>query len=230
MAHPTPWSPQILEHIGPILREWGLPVHDPFAGEGQRLGVLCDLLGLPFSGTELQEPFIIDPRVKPGDSTLAETYPEGRYALVTSPIYPNGICDHFNAQDDSSRLTYRQGLSEITGFDEPLHENNMGRYGTRSGKKATATYWELARACVPHWPSRVILNTSNHIMDGEEYDTVGRWRYLMQSRGYRVLRSFSIRTPRNGKGANGRKRVEHEWVHVYLWTGTMPHFQGPPDE
>lgn len=230
MTHPTRWSPRILEHVAPVLRDWGLPVHDPFAGTGERLGQVCDILGLSFTGTEIQEGFIIDPRVRQGDSTLEDTYPEGRYCIVTSPVYPNGITDHFAAQDSSTRNTYRQKLAEIVGEDQPLHVNNMGRYGTRQGKKATATYWDLARASVAHWPSRLIVNVSNHIADDVEYDTVGRWRYLLHSRGYAVLRSFSVPTPRNGFGANGSKRVDCEWVFVCLWNGTIPHYRGPDDD
>jgi hypothetical protein len=54
--------------------EWDLPVHDPFAGTGERLGALCDTLGLTFTGTEIEPEFARDRRVHAGDSAEAGTY------------------------------------------------------------------------------------------------------------------------------------------------------------
>src|SRR5690606_14377285 len=96
-----------------------------------RLGELCDRLGLVFTGTELEPEFIADPRVRPGDSTMAQTYPAHEHAVVTSPAYPNGMTDHFRARDASRRHTYRQALATVLGHDRPLHPNNMGRWGNR---------------------------------------------------------------------------------------------------
>lgn len=101
-AHPARWSPQIIDVLRTELA--GAPwVHDPFAGTGERLGALCDEIGVEFSGTELEEAFIVDPRVVPGDSRDNRTYPRlpwpaigwGPYWIVTSPVYPNGMADHF---------------------------------------------------------------------------------------------------------------------------------------
>jgi hypothetical protein len=99
-THPARFSGPILDVLRTELS--GAPwVHDPFAGTGERLGHLCDELGVPFSGTEIEEPFIVDAaRVWCGDSRDPSTYPTPlvgieHYWIVTSPVYPNGMTDHF---------------------------------------------------------------------------------------------------------------------------------------
>ena len=53
------WTPGILDAIAPVIADLGLPVHDPFAGTGERLGRLCDRLGLPFTGREIEPEFLV---------------------------------------------------------------------------------------------------------------------------------------------------------------------------
>jgi hypothetical protein len=206
--HPCPYTDEILAAIAPILRAWRLPVHDPFAGEGRRLGHLCDWFGLDFTGTELEPEFIVDRRVRVGDSTRADTYPAGDYCITTSPGYPNGMADHFNARDGSRRHTYRQALGH------PLHENNMGRYTVRRGRRAEANYWRIADQSVDHWPARAIVNVSDFLSSGNVYPLVDRWVALLASHGYRVIDMVQVATPRQRDGANGQLRVDAEAVIV----------------
>src|SRR5687768_13659268 len=124
--HPAQYSPEVIEAITPILAEWNAPVLDPFAGTGVRLGWLCDQLGLPYMGIEIEPEFIVDPRVVNGDATDGFTASEWT-VIVTSPVYPNGIADHFKASDTKGRHTYRAALADIAGEDRELHPNNMGR-------------------------------------------------------------------------------------------------------
>ncbi len=215
-VHPARWSPEVLDAIAPILLKWGWPVHDPFAGTGERLGALCDRLGLLFTGTELEAPFIIDPRVRPGNSRLEDPYPEGRFCVCTSVVFPNGMTDHFNAQDGSRRKTYRKALSSIVGEDTPLHPDNMGRHGPRQGKLGEQRHWAIAEDAVKWWPSRVIVNIKDCILDKEIYPAVGMWHELLERHGY-VCTFHEVKTPGMRYGANGNARVDFDMVIEAYW-------------
>lgn len=215
-THPSRWSPEVLAVIAPILRRWGWPVHDPFAGTGERLGELCDLLGLTFTGTEIEEPFIIDSRVKVGNSRYEESYPESRFCTCTSPVYPNGMTDHFHAQDGSRRRTYRQALASITGEDQPLHLDNMGRHGPRQGKLGAERHWAIAWDATAWWPSRVVVNIKDCILDKAVYPAVEMWLDILTKRGYQCI-CHEVGTPGMRFGANGDSRVDHEVVIEAYW-------------
>jgi hypothetical protein len=215
-THPAKWSNDILAVIAPILRDWQLPVHDPFAGTGDRLAKLCDQLGVEFTGTEIEPEFARDQRVRSGDSTEPDTYPQAPYCVVTSPAYPNGMSDHFKAGDHSRRHTYRQALAQILGHDRPLHQNNMGRYGVRYGDKQLAQHYELARRCVQWWPDRVIVNVSDFITAGEVCPVVKAWTEMLEAHRYEITRTIEVPTPRQRHGANSELRVDHETVLVAL--------------
>ncbi len=212
--HPAQFSPEILDVIAPIVVKWGLPVHDPFAGPGARLGRLCDEHGLAFTGTEIEAPFIEDHRVQPGDSTMPLTYPGRPYAIVTSPAYPNGMADHFRARDDSERHTYRQARAAIVGDDAPLADNNMGRWGVRAGRRAFGRHMAIANRCVRWWPDRAIVNVSDFIMAGDRFPLVEHWGLLLIRHGYVTEEMIPVVTRRQRNGANAEARVDHEVVLV----------------
>lgn len=213
-VHPARWSPAILDAIEPWLTKLGLAVHDPYAGTGERLGALCDRLGLTFTGTEIQPEFIVDLRVDPGDSTLPLTYPATPFVIVTSPVYPSGMADHFRAQDGSKRHTYRQALAEIRGHDTELHPNNMGRWGVRRGRKAVERHFDLARRCIHHWSDDVIVNVSDFIYRHHVWALVDRWHDLLTEFDYQLVDEIEVETPRQRNGANGDLRVDHETILV----------------
>lgn len=202
--------------MAPILLRWGWPVHDPFAGTGERLGALCDQLGLLFTGTEIEEPFIIDPRVQVGNSRLEDSYPEGRYCICSSPVYPNGMTDHFHAQDKSRRKTYRQARASITGEDQPLHPDNMGRHGPRQGKLGEERHWAIAWDATAWWPSRVLINIKDCILDKEIYPAVEMWLDILTRRGYHCT-CHEVATPGMRFGANGKSRVDYEVIIEAYW-------------
>lgn len=252
--HPAPYSPEVLAAFtglfgryldGPVL------VHDPFAGTGERLGGLCDTLGLPFSGTELAEAFIVDPRVRQGDSTLKGTYPRRKHWVVaTSPVYPNGIADDFHAQERCSackgtgkqpgtpefgvlacekcdgsgvrqhhRRTYRSWNAKLLGHDEPLHANNMGRWGYRGTKLDSpkrAMYWKLARDCARHWTraETVFVNVSDFTVKDRVEPVVEGWVHVLAGAGLDVVEQHQVSTKRWRDGANADRRVEAESILV----------------
>jgi hypothetical protein len=215
-AHPAQYSREVLEAIKPIIEGFCLPVHDPFAGTGVRLGALCDELELPFFGIEIEQEFIVDKRVFQGDSTDRWSYPRlGSYLIVTSPVYPNGMADHFEAHDNSRRHTYRQALAKVLGHDSPLHEHNMGRYSVRGGIKAYRRYQTLASdASQWWWPNPVVLNVSDFIHKDTVIPLVAFWESMLRGHGYEIRDYQQIATPRQRFGANATKRVDHEIVFV----------------
>lgn len=219
--HPARWTPAILDTLAPILLELGLPVHDPFAGTGERLGELCTRLGLTFTGTEIEPEFIVERRVDPGDSTMPLTYPGGPHVVVTSPVYPNGMADHFHARDASRRHTYRQALASNLGGDRPLHPNNMGRWGNRyrRSQRSENEHFRIAAACIKHWPDHAIVNVKDVVATTYRVDVIGRWRELLTAAGYEITRVIEVATPGQRNGANGHLRAEHEAVIVAQRTG-----------
>jgi hypothetical protein len=206
-AHPSRFHPAILEAMAPTLRKWALPIHDPFAGTGQRLAALAASLDLTFTGTELEAPFIVDSSVAQGDATKRESYPDWEHCVATSPVYPNGMTDHFHARDNSRRYTYRQARAAITGRDEPLHGNNMGRYGPRGGRQAEFAYWLLAERSLRWWPERVLVNVKDCYLDHKLYNAVDRWRIVLACAGYTVTKTM-VETP----GMNDRAAADKTWI------------------
>jgi hypothetical protein len=223
-VHPARWSHEILEVIAPIIAGLNLPVHDPFAGTGQRLGELCDRLGLTFTGTEIEPEFIVDARVIAGDSTDPATYPTREHVAVTSPVYPNGMADHFKANDTSKRHTYRQALAENLGYDRPLHPNNMGRYAGRfrRGLASEAKHFAIAESCIPHWPTRVIVNVKDVVTTKGTIPVVEMWRELLAAHGYVAIQQIDVATPGQRNGANGQVRADTEAVLVALQWEVTP--------
>jgi hypothetical protein len=226
--HPAQFSDEILPVFARVIECWQLPVHDPFAGPGEKLGKQCDQLGVAFTGTELTPTWVEgavnqrpgDPRVRIGDSTDAATYPDGAYCVVTSPTYPNGVADDFKATDYEGRNTYRHSVQRANnGVDVGLEERNTGRYGLRRGEKSLATYWRLERAAVRHWPDHVLVNVKDipYTKHGQEliYRTVDKWVALLEEVGYEIVDRTDVATPGQRQGANLHARpVETEAVLV----------------
>jgi hypothetical protein len=211
--HPSQYSYEVLDAMTAPLRTFGLPVHDPFAGTGVRLGALCDRLRLDFTGTELVGAFIVDERVNAGDSTYPDNYPEPPFVIATSPVYPNGMADHFKATEPEGRHTYRQALHRLVGHDVPLAETNMGRYSIRRGPKAFEIYATLATTIAGWWwPAPVVLNVSDFYVGESVFPLTRFWRDLLRSHGYKFAAPVNVRTRRQRHGANGDRRVEFEHV------------------
>lgn len=204
-------------NVGPLA---GTRVHDPFAGGGDRLGRLADENGWIFTGTEIEEPFIVDPRVRLGDSTTLATYPEEQFTVMTSPVYPNGIADDFHAQDGSQRRTYRAALSKLVGHDRRLHVNNQGRWGYRGTplhSTARLVYWRLADMVVGCWAEApcmdVFLNVSDFTVGKTVVEpVVAAWARTLEVHGFTILKAYPVLTRRYRHGANRDARVANEVV------------------
>lgn len=235
VVHHAQFSPEIVHVIEKLLQTFEIEhVHDPFAGPGARLGELCRRLGMTFSGAEIEESFIVDPGVIHADSTQPDSYPWygnprglGRTAVVTSPVYPNGMADHHEAKDESERKTYRSAVTENEGRDRELHPNNMGRYGYRNTKRLESggrsvkrkTFWRIAEECVTNWhpADLVIVNVSDFISAKEIEPFTEDWMVLMERHGWFPLKVGQVGTQRMTYGSDDSRdeRLAHEWVLVY---------------
>jgi len=209
--HPATFTESIIDRLGIIIPKSvpsGRGIHDPFGGEGTKLGTLCDQLGYVFSATDLEEWKDADQRVSLGDSTLSGSYPAYPYAIVTSPTYNNGVNDHFKPKDDSERLTYRVRAGH------ELHPNNTGRWSGRGSKKGEGEYWRLTRKVVAHWPDIAIVNVKDSIRSTWEdgiYPLVRLWTELLEEIGYSVT-SEEVACPGWRFGANGKERIDTEAI------------------
>jgi hypothetical protein len=240
VSHPARFSKEVVDTLVGLLqslnaadrmvgRRPGLWIHDPFAGTGERLYEIASRLDPPaaYTGTEIEKEFIVVASsehggVFQGDATDPRLYPGYPYIIVTSPAYPNGMADSWAAQDPSKRRNYRKALSEITGEDRQLHENNQGRYGYRGtgpGSRKRVEYWRIARDSVKNWDraSLVIVNVSDFIYSKTGVDhtepVVQEWDNLLKEFGWQTYR-VPVGTRRMRHGANSDKRVPAEWILV----------------
>lgn len=243
VAHPARYSPELLDVLRFIVPRL-TRVHDPFAGTGERLGRVASDRPWFFTGTEIEPGFIVDHRVFEGDSTDPYTYPEPvacgacgdttsepgapcsahvlrPYTIVTSPVYPNGMADHFvsKASDESTRRTYRHALADTVGEPEvELAQANMGRWGYRSATSLDNTsrmmYWHLARKAVGCWAGaeRCIVNVSDFVAGDRQVPVVDGWERLLVQHGWTVDAAHPVATKRYKNGANRNARVEAELI------------------
>lgn len=211
--HPAPFTESIIEALAVLIPQYvpeGHVIHDPFGGEGARLGALCDRLGYDFTGTDLESWLDKDKRVIVGDSTNGGTYPVNPFAVVTSPTYNNGVNDHFKPQDASRRLTYRIRAGH------PLHPNNTGRWSGRGSRKGEVEYWRLTRDVVKHWPDIALVNVKDSVRstwEGGVYPLVRLWTELLDELGYSVL-SEEVACPGWRFGTNSQARLDNEYILV----------------
>lgn len=228
-GHPARYSPAIVERIARYV-PFGALVHDPFAGTGERLGRMVDALALAegkpfctFSGTEIEPCFIVDKRVLVGDATDPNSYPKvPGLVIVTSPVYPNGVADHFFAQVTKwKRNTYRQAVAALEGQDRELSPNSMARYGyrgTTAKSKKRSAYWDLARAAVVNWvdAEMVILNVSDFMVGKDTEPVVEPWMMLLEQNGWKITHVDQVVTPRykNGSDKSRDERIDSEAVIV----------------
>ena len=128
------------------------------------------------------------------------------------------MADDFKAKDPTHRHTYRAANHRLAGHDEPLHPNNMGRWGYRPGRKVAeckAEYWRIATTAVACWTAPcVFVNVKDFIHSGDVVEPVVEpWAELLERHGYTITDRIKVATDGNRHGAN-RHRVDHEVVLV----------------
>lgn len=226
-GHPARYSGAIIDRLPALIRKHAPDVSDLFdcyAGTGERLQELADLLPeYVVRGIELEGPFIVNQRlVKQGNARNPRKYPKRPFAIVTSPVYPNGMADEYEVKDVSRRATYNVALHNLTG--EKLHPDNMGRYGYRGTKRGgtsvkRAAYWELAEATVAVWTGNancraVFVNVSDFPTSHGMEPLVDDWKELLRRHGWRIKASVKVVTPRDRSHENSELRAEHEVIIV----------------
>lgn len=242
--HPARFSPEIVARIREILLErhpfdeiWNRPIlHDPFAGTGERLAEIArtDDVGFSYSGTECELEFIHEDhlgKIVWGDATIGRTYPSPArpWIIVTSPVYPNGMADHWKAKDGSIRKTYFAAKRKLSGDpDAELHHNNMGRFGYRGTKRGGRSrkrdgYWRVAREASAHWgcADYLIVNVSDFLhSNGAVEPLVADWiELLTEERGWVLGQAIEVETQRMGLGENRNERAPTETILVFERAG-----------
>lgn len=201
-THPARFTPAILQAIEPTLARLGLPVHDPFAGEGRRLGALCDRLGLTFTGADIEAWPERDERVAVADSRDAASYPDGPFVVVTSPPYfGNRIStDYANGPTPTTKTAGRHSYGISLG--RGLADANLARLCRPTRQ---AEHDAFAAAIVQWWPQHVIVNVDSPIAE--------QWEAILASAGYTIVQRLDIVTPRLGGGlAGATKRASAERI------------------
>lgn len=160
VKHPARFSPEIIEIIGHYM---GLSqhVHDPFAGTGERLGALCDEYGVTFTGTEIECSFIVDPRVRCGDSTNTSSYPR-EFDTICCMAHGERILTSDLRWIDVSEVDVGQ---ELLAFEEYPGTKVNGAKKRRHYEFSTVTHSEVGvKDCVEVTLSNgaVVTTTSDH--------------------------------------------------------------------
>jgi hypothetical protein len=131
--HPAKFSPEVMEAIGQITRRRitkGCRVLDGFAGTG-RIHQLGEIWGWDTVGVEIEPEWAaMDPRTIVGDATALPFADRSFRAYITSPVYPNRMRDHHNAQE-RCKACLGTGLVLLT--EEQWRSKMHIRYGDEGG-------------------------------------------------------------------------------------------------
>jgi hypothetical protein len=113
-------------------------IHDPFAGDGGRLGALCDRRRTTFTGTDIEVWPGHDPRVVQADAADPASYPAGSFTIITSPVYLNKRCaDYRNGPTPRTKTEGRRDYGIALG--RALHPDNLARFTGRPSR--ARDYW-----------------------------------------------------------------------------------------
>lgn len=221
----------------PATSEHPICLLDPFAGVGKVHQLATE--NIQTFGIELEPEWANQhPRTEVGDARDLP-FKDGYFdVVVTSPTYGNRMADHHNAAPTcsackstgkklyageknerkckscngtgtSKRISYRHQLGR------QLTEGNSGamQWGYDYRTLHRRAWHEVARVLRPN--SLFMLNVSNHIRKEDE-QRVAEWHldYCLTSCGFQLLEIHPIETRRMRFGANGDKRVAHEYLYV----------------
>jgi hypothetical protein len=210
--HPAEYSTEVLQEIGPrLMRLAPERVHDPFAGRGRRLGHLCDLLEITFTGTDREQYPDADRRVQERNANDPAGYPPAPFVVVTSPVYFDNrtSSDYVNGPTPTTNMKGRRSYGISLG--RALHPDNLARV-CRPGQEAA--YYGGHGEAVKHWGERAIVNVDSPLADD--------WCTLLVAHGYRIDETIPVHTSRYRGLAGSDKRADHEIVIV----ATRPTDQG----
>lgn len=221
--HPAKFSSSVLTELGYMLAEWAhgttddpTLVLDPWSGIG-RIHRIAGLAYVTFA-VEL-EPLWAENHGHAGRTVRGTArrlpFPDDTFdAVAGSPVYLNRMRDHHNARDTSKRNTYTHQYRELAGDRTvTLHPDNMGAMNDREYAAAAGEHLaELARVLKPGAPA--LINLSNSLDGDGENNCVEQWLNWLSLRRWHIREVRPVKTPRNGYGANGDRRVAHEVIAV----------------
>lgn len=204
MKHPAKFSEPILRLMRPLAQDCDR-ILDPFAGTGR-----VHLLGRSAVGVEIEPEWAcLHPRTIVGDALALPFAADSFDGVFTSPTYANRMADHHDARDSSKRNTYKHTLGRN------LHPNNSGQlqWGRKYRRFHIRTWREVRRVLQPG--GLFVLNVSDHIRKGEVVPVAEWHNQLCRFLGFKSIEHITVRTRRNGQGANGKVRVASEVIHVF---------------
>lgn len=211
--HPAPFSDPILDRVADRVRG-AETVLDPFAGTG-RVHELRDRAGVPNTvGIEIEPEWAAKhPDTIEGDALDLPLDDHSVDAIATSPTYGNRMADHHNANDDSTRLTYKHSL----GRD--LNENNSGamQWGDEYRDFHRRAWSEAERVLKPG--GTFVVNIKDHIRDGQKQDVVAWHIDTLYGLGLHLMGLDLVPTKGVMAGANADTRVCAEVVLTFRKDG-----------
>lgn len=218
--HPAKFSTDVLQAIRVWLINHPVPdgkyqLLDPFAGIG-RVHELASS-EIETTGIEIEPEWAEQhPNNIVGDSRNIP-FNDGYFDLVvTSPAYANRMADHYEAKDNSKRITYRHMLGRA------LTEGNSGmlQWGQKYKDLHVQVWREVWR--VLKEDGVFFLNISDHIRKGAIVH-VSVWHLMTcMDMGFTLIDQLSIETKRMRFGQNHDVRVEHEMIYVFRKTPVLP--------
>ena len=210
--HPAKYNDKFIPIFADMLKG-KKRVLDPFAGVG-KIGLIKKF---GFNGkiyaNDIESEWI-QPNQHDCDFITVEDaeflqYPDGFFdAICTSPTYGNRMADHHNAKDGSKRNTYTHCIGH------QLNDGNTGKmhYGEKYKEKHKRIYQNICRMLKKD--GIFILNVKNFIKKGKEIDVTQFHIDLLGEFGLIVDGCIQIPVNSNGFGANGKIRVDHEWIII----------------
>lgn len=232
--HPAVFSDKVLqvgaELIHDQMRRWGSPLHilDPFAGTG-RVHLLTALLdGTPgpanlgyttlTAGVELEPEWAaLHPRTIVGDATrLPATWTDKWDVVFTSPCYGNRFADHHDAQDGSTRRTYRHDLGRMPTPGSAA----VLQWGPEYRRLHEQAWSEVRRVLRPGRSRRArgglfVLNVKDHVRQHERQQ-VSRWhRDVVLALGFELVKTRRVKLAGMGFGENRDARIPFETIYAF---------------
>ena len=225
-AHPAPYSAAVLEVFQSLIdREGGRLGHSPsvidvMAGVGR----IHSLQRCTTVGVELEPEWAACHHLTEVGDALALRFEDGSFdAVMVSPVYPNRMTDHHDAQD-THKACAGQGCNACAGTGLSPRKTYRAQLGRMPSEGSSATmgwgepYREFCKAQIAemHRVVRpgglVAVNMSNHIRAERVVPVVEWWIGALADGGLFLEAAFAVKTPRMRKGQNYAARVPYEHV------------------